>query len=113
MLAHFRPHVFTGWLQGLWPLHPLLFVSGGNRKRLVLLVILIKYPKLGFIGPDWSGLSQVLLHEPNTVNQEVKHDEWLCLMNVIQSTGAGSGERERKTLVWLPEGGRMDIGIPK
>lgn len=88
-------------------------MSGGNRKRLVLLVILIKYPKSGFIGPDWSGLSHALIHEPNTVHQVVKHDEWLSLMNAIQSTGAGSKEREKKMLVWLPEGGQMDLGIPK
>lgn len=80
---------------------------------MVLLVILIKYPKLGSIGPDWSGVSHVLVHDPDTVHQEVKRDGWLSLMNVIQSTGAGSGEREREILVWVPEGGRMDVGIPK
>ena len=97
--------MFARGLQQLWPLNPLLFVSSRKKKGCVSPVILIKYPILGLIGPDWSGLSHVPIQEPIKVTRGVKHDEWLSLINVIQSTWAGSRERERKTLVQLPEEG--------
>lgn len=113
MLAEFRPHMFARGLQQLWPLHPFLFVSSRKKKGCVSPVILIKYPKLGLIGPDWSGLSHVPIHEPIKVTRGVKHDEWLSLINVIQSKWAGSREKEGKMLVQLPEGGWMDMGLLK
>lgn len=93
MLARSRPHKFVGGLQQLWPLNPLLFVSSRNKKGCVSPVVLIKPPKLGLVGPDWSGLSYVPIHEPIKVIRAVKHDEWLSLINAMQSKWAGSRER--------------------
>lgn len=94
MLAHLRPHVSAGWLQGLWPLHPIL--SGGNRKRLVLPVILIKHPKLGFIGPDWSGLSHVPIGEPITVIRRWNMVNGLAWWMSFGAQGLGVGKGRGK-----------------
>lgn len=64
------------------------------------------------MGPDWSGLSHVPIHEPITVIG-VKYDEWRRLINVVQSVWAGNREREEEMLAWQQEGWQMDVGLLK